>query len=260
MALFVLTLVGEVELQQTLANLEVKDGLGSATNGGQSALFRLTQQRKSVVTEHKAPKDVKAEEPQVAIESSEIKPEQRPSKPRLNRNVAKQGQSSQLRTKKKKFEGRPVSHQDLLFNIEDGSALEENSELVSISRALKRGAYFDWVDSICRNRTVGERFRNELILSEAQCGEMNYCERRPRNIGFGGEFSMKKLRCASAKEFFDVAKQQCLHREEVKNCFTVYKVRKQHLLFSFQQEEKILNEPAAIYWFNEILLVILSGL
>ena len=27
-----------------------------------------------------------------------------------------------------------------------------------------------------------------------------------------------------------------------------------------KQEEKILNEPAAIYWFNEILLVILSGL
>ena len=25
-----------------------------------------------------------------------------------------------------------------------------------------------------------------------------------------------------------------------------------------KQEEKILNEPAAIYWFNEILLVILS--
>ena len=227
LALFVLALVGEVELQQTLANLEVKGGLGGATNGGQSALFRLTKQRKSL-----APKDVEAEEdPQVAIESPEIKPinEQRPDKPRLNRNVANQGQSSQLRTKKKKFEGRPVSHRDLLFNIEDGSALEENSELVSISRALKRGAYFDWVDSVCRNRTVGERFRNELILSEAQCGEMNYCERRPRNIGFGGEFSMKKLRCASAKEFFDVAKQQCLHREEVKNCFTVYKVRMQLL-------------------------------
>ena len=26
-----------------------------------------------------------------------------------------------------------------------------------------------------------------------------------------------------------------------------------------QQEEKILNEPAEIYWFNEILFVILSG-
>ena len=27
-----------------------------------------------------------------------------------------------------------------------------------------------------------------------------------------------------------------------------------------KQEKKILNEPAAIYWFNEILFVILSGL
>ena len=27
-----------------------------------------------------------------------------------------------------------------------------------------------------------------------------------------------------------------------------------------KQEEKILNEPAEIYWFNEILFVILSGL
>ena len=30
-------------------------------------------------------------------------------------------------------------------------------------------------------------------------------------------------------------------------------------IFCSKQEEKILNEPAAIYWFNEILLVILSG-
>ena len=27
-----------------------------------------------------------------------------------------------------------------------------------------------------------------------------------------------------------------------------------------EQEEKILNEPAAIYWLNKILFVILSGL
>ena len=32
------------------------------------------------------------------------------------------------------------------------------------------------------------------------------------------------------------------------------------LFLLHKQEEKILNEPAAIYWLNEILLLILSGL
>ena len=35
---------------------------------------------------------------------------------------------------------------------------------------------------------------------------------------------------------------------------------KSKLAFNIKQEEKILNEPAAIYWFNEILFVILSSL
>ena len=97
-----------------------------------------------------------------------------------------------------------------------------NSRLVKVFKPLVSpedvNNYNEHITEICTEREH-EKFRNGYNLGFDTCNVFYYCERVRNKY----KFRLKFIKCASEREYFDVEKQQCLHKAEVDNCFTRFK-------------------------------------